>query len=174
MHSTSAIQSLLDARFRRPLMNFFMRRLRDRSEAEDMTQQVFSRILSTAPTEIEHPEAYVFTIAGNLLRDHGRTAARRAGVVVPVPDDELVDELAALLVDHRSPERILLARETLAGVLEALDELGERTRDVYILFRLESMKQAQIASLLGIGQSTVEKHVMRACAHLAMRFGSDG
>ncbi len=164
---------LLDARFRRPLMSFFMRRLRDRSEAEDMTQQVFVRVLAAAPTEIESPEAYVFTVAGNLLRDHGRSVARRGGMAVPIPEEELVDELAAGLVEHRSPERILRGRQTLSDVLTALDELGERTRDIFILFRLENMKQAQIASLLGIGQSTVEKHVMRACAHLALRFGDD-
>jgi RNA polymerase sigma factor (sigma-70 family) len=161
----------LDARFRRPLMSYFLRRLGNRSEAEDLTQQVFVRVLAGEMAELENPQAYIFTVASNLLKDRGRATLRRGGEAVPPPEDELVDELLATLVEERSPERVLLGKEALAGVLKALDELGERTRDIFILFRLENMKQAQIASLFGISQSTVEKHVMRATAHLALRRG---
>jgi len=35
----------LDARFRRPLMSFFLRRIGDRAEAEDLTQEVFVRLI---------------------------------------------------------------------------------------------------------------------------------
>jgi RNA polymerase sigma factor (sigma-70 family) len=59
-----------------------------------------------------------------------------------------------------------------ADVLRTLDELGPRTRDIFVLFRLERMKQKDIAALLGIGQGTVEKHVMKAVLHLAARNGS--
>jgi RNA polymerase sigma-70 factor (ECF subfamily) len=55
--------------------------------------------------------------------------------------------------------------------LSALDELGGRTKNVFLLFRLEGMKQRDIAALYGIGVSTVEKIVMAATLHLAKRFG---
>jgi RNA polymerase sigma factor (sigma-70 family) len=153
-------------------MTYFLRRLGNRSEAEDLTQQVFVRVLSGDTAEFENPQAYIFTVAANLLKDRGRAVQRRGGDAVAPPEGELVDELLARLVEDRSPERVLLGKQALANVLEALDELGERTRDIFILFRLENMKQAQIASLFGISQSTVEKHVMRATAHLALRRGS--
>ena len=72
-------------------------------------------------------------------------------------------------MEDRDPERVLLARESYAEVLAALDELGQRTRDIYVLFRLESMKQKEIAALFGIARSTVEKEVMKATLHLALR-----
>jgi RNA polymerase sigma factor (sigma-70 family) len=75
------------------------------------------------------------------------------------------------LMEDLSPERVLLSEESLNDVLRTLSELGERTRDIFILFRLERMKQKDIAALLGIAQSTVEKHVMRAVMHLAERYG---
>jgi RNA polymerase sigma-70 factor (ECF subfamily) len=75
------------------------------------------------------------------------------------------------LVDERSPERVLDGETSLAQVLQALSELGELTRNVFVLFRLEHMKQKDIAVLYGIAQSTVEKHVMRAVLHLARRCG---
>jgi len=42
-------------------------------------------------------------------------------------------------------------------VVAALQELGERTRDVFMLDRLEHMKHAEIATLFGISVSAVEK-----------------
>jgi len=169
---SSETRTQLDARFRRPLMSFFLRRLSNRSEAEDLTQQVFVRVLSGGAPEYDSPQAYIFTVAANLLKDRGRAILRRGVDVACPPDDDLVEELMATLVEHRSPERVLLGKEALADALRALDELGERTRDIFVLFRLENMKQAQIASLFGISQSTVEKHVMRATAHLALRRGN--
>jgi len=47
--------------------------------------------------------------------------------------------------------------------------LPERTRDIFILFRVEKMRQAEIAKRLGVSVSAVEKHVIRAAAHLARR-----
>jgi RNA polymerase sigma-70 factor (ECF subfamily) len=52
-----------------------------------------------------------------------------------------------------------------------LEELSELTRNVFVLFRLEQMKQKDIATLLGISQGTVEKHVMKAAFHLTSRCG---
>lgn len=169
MAAHAELQSLLDARFRRPLMSFFLRRASSHSEAEDLTQQVFLRILGTQPDRIENPEAFVFTVATNLLRDRGRKAARM-GHGGETLDSALIDELKADLVEDRSPERVLLGRESLADALRALDELGERTRDIFILFRLENMKQSTIAELYGISASTVEKCVVKATLHLAIRF----
>ena len=163
----------LDARFRRPLMTYFRRRVGDHAEAEDLTQQVFLRLLAADDFErVEQAEGYVFTVAANLLKDRGRRASRRGEHVAIAPNPDLVAELTREAVEDRSPERVLLGRETLADVLRALDALGERTRDIYILFRLENMKQREIATLFGIGQSTVEKHVVKATMYLARTFRS--
>jgi len=59
--------------------------------------------------------------------------------------------------------------ENLTGVLRTLDKLGERTRDMFILFRLENMSQGDIAALYGCSRSTVEKHVMKATFHLLLK-----
>jgi DNA-directed RNA polymerase specialized sigma24 family protein len=75
----------LDARFRRPLMSYFLRRLGNRSEAEDLTQQVFVRVLAGDMAELENPQAYIFTVASNLLKDRGRATLRRGGEAVPPP-----------------------------------------------------------------------------------------
>lgn len=162
----------LARRFSAPLRSYFMRRVRDRDNAEDLTQEVLLRVIRAGEAEaIQRPESYVFKVAANLLKDLRRSAARRASVMgAAVEDGE--ENTPDGLIDERSPERVMLGEASLAQVLQALGELNELTRNVFILFRLENMKQKDIAVLFGIAQSTVEKHVMRAMLHLAARCGS--
>jgi RNA polymerase sigma factor (sigma-70 family) len=164
----------LDARFRRPLMSFFLRRIGDRAEAEDLTQEVFVRLIGAIERDqIRDADALVFKIAGNLLRDRMRRAAIHGKAQIGEFDDHLVSELTREFVEEHSPERVVLARAEISAVLKALSELGERTKDIYVLFRLEGMKQRQIATLYRLGISTVEREVARATLHLALRFGPE-
>lgn len=168
-----ALVRALDARFRRPLMSFFLRRVGGHAEAEDLTQQVFTRLVaSETVAQADNVERFVFTIAANLLKDRAKSAAVRYEAAAPAIDPELVAEVCREAREERSPERVLLGRETLADVFRTLDELGARTRDIFVLHRLENMKHREIAELLGIGVSTVEKHVIRATLHLARKYGS--
>ena len=168
------LRSELAARFRRPLVTFFLRRIKDRSLAEDLTQDVLLKVIRASERgQIERADSYVFKVAINLLRDHRRRALR-AGPALFLPIEEDSDGyLEAQLVEAISPERVLLSEDSLADVLRSLEDLGELTRNIFILFRLENMKQKDIAALYGIGQSTVEKHVMKAVLHLANRYGSN-
>ncbi|MGH8181355.1 MAG: RNA polymerase sigma factor, partial [Steroidobacteraceae bacterium] len=148
------------------------RRVRDRAHAEDLVQDALLRVIRASELEvIEHPESYVFKVAANLLKDSRRHAVRHPTVPCPAFGEDQGGEVEQALVDERSPERVLDGETSLAEVMQALDELSELTRNVFVLFRLEHMKQKDIAALYGIAQSTVEKHVMRAVSHLARRCG---
>jgi RNA polymerase sigma-70 factor (ECF subfamily) len=162
----------LDRSFRGPLVAYFMKRVNNRNEAEDLTQEVFIRLLN-------HPDknngqtidGYVFTIAANLLRDRAKSAAtahRTRIQSLDVLDEE--QAFSANLVEDRNPERVLVGRQTIQDVLEALSELGERTRDIFILARLENVQHREIAKMYGISVSAVEKMMMKAMAHLGARF----
>lgn len=163
----------LDARFRAPLLAYFQRRTRNVQEAEDLTQETFARLIGSNTFEdVQEAQAFVFRVAGNLLRDRARASTRlRSFQNLPL---ETVPESSfePRLVEGIDPERVFIAREDLSRVLTCLDELGERTRNIFILFRLEGRKQKDIAALYGISVSAVEKHIMAATIHLAKRFGS--
>lgn len=162
----------LAARFSAPLLSYFLRRVRDRAQAEDLVQDALLRVIRASECEvIEHPESYVFKVAANLLKDSRRHAVRHPTVAGAAVEEDAGGEVDEVLVDERSPERVLDGETSLAQVLQALGELSELTRNVFVLFRLEHMKQKDIAALYGIAQSTVEKHVMRAVLHLARRCG---
>jgi RNA polymerase sigma factor (sigma-70 family) len=158
----------LDRRFRLPLKAYFGRRVRSAAEAEDLTQDVFERVLkSLKASPIINSEALVFRIAVNLLRDRARRQ-RSHGVEEPLTPESLLEFANALTVDL-SPERVVLGERTLAEVLGALGELGERTRAIFYLYRFENLKIREIAEAYGISPSAVEKHVSKALLHLTRR-----
>ena len=162
----------LDRSFRGPLLAYFLKRVKNRNEAEDLTQEVFIRLLNHPDKNNGHTlNGYVFTIAANLLRDRAKSAAAvhdRQAQSLDLLGEQ--DVFSANLVEARSPERVLVGKQTIQDVLDALAELGERTRDVFILARLENVQHREIAAIYGISVSMVEKLMMKAMAHLGARF----
>ncbi len=158
----------LDSRYRRVLLAYFGRRVRSAAEAEDLTQDVFERVLrSLAHGPILNVEALLFRIAVNLLRDRARKSHTH-GIEEPLPSDA-VAELADAFTEGLSPERVVIGERTLQEALAALDELGERTRAMFYLYRFENLKVREIAELYGISVSGVEKQIARALLHLTRR-----
>jgi RNA polymerase sigma factor (sigma-70 family) len=61
---------------------------------------------------------------------------------------------------------VLAARERLQKVLAGLESLGPRTREIFLLHRLDGLKYREIAAQLGITVSAVEKHIAKATLFL--------
>ncbi len=164
---TSDDRALADlaARYTTGLHAFFVRRVRDAREAEDLTQEVFRALLRRSQLhEIENLEGYVFRVAASVLAQKARSARRRPNI--HYDGDAAMDWLAP---DELSPERVLLSREAYATFVRALQELPERTRTVFVLNRFEAMTGREIAHRLRCSVSTVEKDMIRAIAHLKER-----
>ena len=158
----------LSRRFRPALIAFFVRRMHNHSEAEDLTQEVLMRVVQRgAAIDERGPDAYVFQIAANLLRDRSRRLKVRAAYQAGFG---MID---AGRVEELDPDRVVQSRHTLAVILRALEELPDRTRNIFILFRLENMKQREIADTLGLSVRTVEQHVIRASVYLRQRLDEE-
>lgn len=158
----------LHARYRAPLLAFFHRRARSLAEAEDLTQEVFVRLARRPDTTQATSDGFIFTIAANLLRDNARRSITHArDSHVPLEGHQ---DFHLTLTDSIEPERILLSRDVLARVVNILERLNPRTRDIFLLFRLEGVKQRDIAQLFGISVSAVEKHIAKALGHIADEF----
>jgi RNA polymerase sigma factor (sigma-70 family) len=144
------------------LVKYFQRKTGSVVEAEDLAQDVLVQVLTQARHKSPaDPKAYVFRTALNRWRDRLR---RRQARGTPVPWDE---EAAEAQSAERSPEHALLAEEQLAYVARALRRMPARTRSVLLLVRLEHLRIATVAQMLGISVSAVNKHLARALASLA-------
>lgn len=153
----------LAAQMRPALVKYFQRKTGSVAEAEDLAHEVLSRTLIGGRwSRPEEAKGYVFRAAVNRWRDQRRRLRVRGTVV---PWDEAAE--AQLGTHQRPPEEELMANEELAQIVRALEELGARTRAVLMLIRLEQMKVASVAKMLGISVSAVNKHLSKGMAHLA-------
>jgi RNA polymerase sigma factor (sigma-70 family) len=148
------------------LHRFFMRRVRNHTEADDLTQDALIRVTQQVDREeIQNPDSFIFTVAANLLRDRGRMLQRRGAHT-----EELHRSFES--VEVLSPERVLLDKQSLQAMLAELQRLQikhPRAVDVFTLHRFEGLKHAEIAQIFGIATSTVEKDIMKIMAFLAKR-----
>ena len=160
----AAFRAALDRLARRyygPLASFFRKRTRDTAEVQDLVQQVFLRLAQHRQIgQIRNAEGYIFQTASNTLKDHIRNSAVRERFLRE--NVEIADECRS----DFSPERVLLGRESLTLLTDALRQLPERTRDVLMLRCFEGLKHSEIARLQRISVRTVEKHIERALAQL--------
>ena len=147
-----------------PALRAFFSRRAPSSDVEDLVQEVLLRIQKRRPAPVvRNVEGYLFEVAANVLVDRGRRdrTRRRSDHCELTEIHHPVDEL--------SPERVLQAREQMAMAIAALNELPERTRQVFVLVRFEEMSYKLVARHFGISVSAVEKHVMKALRCLEQR-----
>jgi len=158
----ASAQAPIVAQMRPALVKYFKRRCGNTDEAEDLAQDVLLRALKHAIWQSpDQAKGYIFRAAVNRWRDRQRMALTH-GVTVEW------DEATTLeLNEEITPEHVLIIEQELNRVAVALRELNERTRHVFVLIRLEQMKYAEAAEMLGISVSTVEKELVKALAHLA-------
>ncbi|MBS0481721.1 MAG: sigma-70 family RNA polymerase sigma factor [Proteobacteria bacterium] len=152
---------MLNRRYRPTLMSYFLKRTGSHGEAEDLTQEIFVRLSAKGGLLVENPDGYIFQAAANLLRDR----YRRLQVCEDYSRNE--QNQSDFLTDPFTPARILDGRESLERVMAALRALPERTRSIFILHRMERMKQREIAEMFGISVSAVEKQLVKALAALS-------
>jgi RNA polymerase sigma factor (sigma-70 family) len=152
----------LVAQMRPALVRFFKRKTGSAVEAEDLAQDVLVRVLAhtnwKTPSEAK---GYIFRTAINRWHDrHRRNGAHGTSVAW---NEEAIGELGT----QNPPERVVMVMEELGQIARALEEMNVRTRTVLMLIRLEQMKAATVADMLGISLSAVNKHLAKGIARLA-------
>ena len=149
-------------RFDRPLRGYFASRIRNPSDIDDLVQEVFVQLLRRASGgPIEHVQQYLFQVASSVLCDQGRYMKSRR-----FDAHESYEEDVHAVATEISLERIVIGEETLRRMNEALQQLPERTRDIFFLRAIQQRKHEEVAVLLGISTRIVHKHMARALTHL--------
>lgn len=153
--SPTAVWEHVYAEWRLPVLRYVHRLTGDPHLAEDVAHEAFLRLLSTPGAltgAVRAPGAWLFRVAGNLVRDAGRRLAIRARAARHV-------ELEAATPER--PDEALERAETSRAVRAALDALGARDREV-LLMREAGLAYDEIATALGIQPQSVPSVVMRA------------
>ena len=127
-----------------------------REDAEDLIQEAFLRLHVYCQThEVREQEAFLVRTVQNLSVDAHRRAHHNLYVNEPV-------EALSVLDVRLTPDEDAAVQQRLEQVRAVLDALKPRTREVFVMHRMEGYSSAQIAEQFGISLSAVEKHIARA------------
>jgi RNA polymerase sigma-70 factor, ECF subfamily len=158
--------------YTRRIYNLAYRYLRNASQAEDLTQEIFLRVYQTISSyraETGSLTNWLLRVARNLIIDHYRQAKRYAGTS---GSEEL--------------ERLSLADPKQTGALErvqrqqdchalwiALGKLSPELREAVVLRDLEELSYQEIESILAVPQGTVKSRINRGRLELAKAMRSN-
>ena len=132
--------------------------LRNASDAEDAVQEAFLRVLRHRDTleEIRDHRVWLIRIVWNIVLDRKRRSKTR-------PETDDVSELARVLpADELSAEQRASAAQHHAYVLACVDQLPTKEREVLVLSAFEELTSVEIASVLGVTESSVRSRLFRA------------
>lgn len=140
------------------LAGYLRRYLSSPDDIQDVLQEAYLNVYCAlrGNSETQHsPSALLYTTARNLAisRLRHRQVVARASPAVTVSEE--------LRRDTHSVEQQVAASERRRYLLEVVNSLPPRCRDVFVLRLIDGLSQRAIGERLQISVSTVEKHLAR-------------
>ena len=160
MKKDETFKRLYDTYFKR-LQFHASRFINDEAEVEDVVSDVFvdlwnrMDVIDLDKGIVAYLYKAVSTRALNVLR-HKNIAAVRIGTL------EAINERRLEFMDKKTPYETVEAQEIKHGINEALSQLPDKCREVFVLSYVNGLKSKDIADAMGISVRTVEAHVYKA------------
>lgn len=155
-------------RHERGVFNFVYRSVGERSRAEDLTQEVFYRVIKSAPKYETSARftTWLYTIARNLCIDRARRKSGKNEMSLDRPmsgEDDDKTFLSTVSDQHARAGNVTLLRKDFANRLQAaLAELPEEQREVFLLREVEGLKFREIADVVGVSENTIKSRMRYA------------
>ncbi len=146
----------------RALVGFVYARLKSEPEAREIAQEAYVRLLQLdAPEAAGFLRAYLFRIAENLAFDRLRQRRSRGRLDTLLSLEELNLEASA--------ERAAIAREELALIERAVDELPSKCGEAFRQHRFADIPIGDVARRMNVSERMVRKHIARALVYIRLR-----
>ena len=138
------------------LRKYLRRFYQNPQDIEDALQEGFLKSFEIEKKQqIDSPSAYLFmTVKNFACRDLKKKS------LFNVTGIEEID-LNNLTIDRKAIEESLESRQNLSIFCEATDSLPEQCRKAFLLRKVYGFSQKEIAELMNISVSTVEKHLAK-------------
>jgi len=135
--------------------------------AEDIASESLIKLWETAKLrEIEHPQAFLFSILKNKSLDYLKHETTKQEVLSALSADgqrELAIRISTL--EACDPDQ-LFSTEIQEIIQSTLNALPEQTRKIFMMSRFENLSRKEIADALGITKKGVEYHIGKALKSL--------
>ena len=168
---TRAFEHLLK-RHRKPVYNFLYRQVGSSALAEDMLQEVFLRIIRTAPRYTRKAKftTWMYTIARNLCVDQSRRAKHRQHPSLDQPlgrDSAGKRTLGDRMASHGpAVDRQAIGSELRDRLAEAISTLSDEQREVFLMREYHNLPFKEIAEIVGCSENTVKSRMRYALERL--------
>jgi RNA polymerase sigma-70 factor (ECF subfamily) len=166
VRDTAAVAELYD-RHSRLLFGVIMRILRNRSDAEDVLQEVFARVWTRADTYDERlgcPAAWLTRMARNRAIDRLRARRTRGEADEPPGEPRREERVAG---PELTPEHLAQDTERTVKIRSALDALPEEQRVLIVAAFFEGYTHSELAARFQLPLGTVKTRIRNGM--LAMR-----
>lgn len=137
-------------------------------EVEDIVQETYVRLCTLEqPKTITEPRSFLYRTAKNLAFDHLKKAETRLSDELEEGFEDLTQELGG-----DSTWQNVASDQEFAHFCEAVRQLPSASRKVFVLKKVYGYSQKEIAKMMKISESTVEKHIaqgMKRCMAYMLR-----
>lgn len=148
-------------KYSRDLYNFMYYKSGDGDQAMDLAQEAFVKIFENCgKIQFSKAKSYLFTTANNLFLNVVKHQKVKLSYANQQPAEAISGE---------DPQFVLQEKEYMQQLEDAISELTEAQREVFLLNRIDGKKYREIAEMLDISEKAVEKRMMGALKKLRAR-----
>ena len=151
--------ALLFERYNKRIYNFLARMTIDRALAEDLTQNVFLRVIKYRGSYKDGAkvQSWIYQVARNVFSDHYQTVKNRSQNFVDV--EKISDHMPDSQEVEAQQERELLLQRSMA-------RLSDEQRELLVLTRFQHMKYEEVAEVMDTTVANIKVKVHRAMIKL--------
>ena len=147
----------LFSRYSKRLYNYFLKSTLDKDDSDDLTQELFIRVMKYRKSfkEGNSFQVWVFQIARNMVKDHFRKMKVHKDQFNPV---EVMPE------QHEQQDEVALEKEEV--LYKALSKLTDEKRELLVLSKFQGLKYDQIATMQQTTVANIKVRVHRTIKEL--------
>jgi len=147
---------ILFDRYHIRIFNFFNKMCRNKMVSEDLTQDVFIKVMKYRTSyKNGNFAAWIYTIARNIFSTHYQKIKKERSNLI---DDDKLEANSTLISESNQDE--------LDHLQKALLKLSNSDRELIVMHRFQEIKYEQIAQIVGSSENAIKVKVHRALKKL--------
>jgi len=149
--------------YAKDLKRFLYFKTQDIDLAEDILQDTFVKLWDNCgKVSYDKSKSFLYTVAKNMFFN----VKKHEKVILKHQKHKL------RIDNHETPEFLMIEKEFLIKIEEAIASLPEKQKEVFLLSRIEKKKYKEIAEMLGISVKAVEKRMHFALLVMKEKIGN--
>lgn len=133
----------------------------DKESAKDITQEAYTKLVEHEQknnVEYNNIRAFLYKVARNIVIDNVRKTKKITELTY--------EESDFVSPKIEQPEEIVVQDNYYENLMKLVDSLPKRSKEAFILHNIDGYSRKEIAQMMGISTSAVEKHIIRATKKL--------